>query len=390
MREIFAAMQEANIRVYQFDPRGLEVEADLSDNFGTFAETTGGRAFTNTNAPDEFVPQMFRENSSYYLLGLRPAGDSRDGRFRRIEVRVNRPDVEVRARSGYYPPSGHPTRSPERPASAVEQALSGGLPTGDWPLALTVAPFATREPPGAAVALVARAHLEEDLAAGDEVALVVAAFDERWREVGAARGRFFLAEPREGMLDAAEMGVRLNLEPGRYEIRAAVTSAATDRTGSVYTSLTVPNFARDRLSLSGLVLERSAGGAALPDDLVDVVPVRPTVERAFSSGERAVAALRVYQGGSRRLEPVRVEARIVDEDDGTVFTEDVTIEVAMFDARRQADYRIELPLDQLAPGEHLLTFEARTGAASVRRDMRFTVRRRSVAVSPISDFLRQP
>jgi hypothetical protein len=71
----FAAMQRANLNVYQFGPRGLEVARKVSEDFGVLAENTGGRAFTNTNAPWEGVPQVFRENSSHYLLGFgRPAG----------------------------------------------------------------------------------------------------------------------------------------------------------------------------------------------------------------------------------------------------------------------------------------------------------------------------
>src|SRR5690606_38649125 len=67
----FAAMQRANLNIYQFDPRGLEVGRRPSENFGILSENTGGRAFTNTNTPWEGVPQVFRENSSYYLLGFR-------------------------------------------------------------------------------------------------------------------------------------------------------------------------------------------------------------------------------------------------------------------------------------------------------------------------------
>ena len=69
----FAAMQRANINVYQFDPRGLEVARKSSEDSGIWAENTGGRAWTDTNTPWEGVPQVFRENSSYYVLGFRPA-----------------------------------------------------------------------------------------------------------------------------------------------------------------------------------------------------------------------------------------------------------------------------------------------------------------------------
>ncbi len=69
---MFAALQAANVNVYQFDPHGLQAGPQPFTDFGAFAVNTGGRGITNTNAPADFVPQMFRENSSYYLLGLRP------------------------------------------------------------------------------------------------------------------------------------------------------------------------------------------------------------------------------------------------------------------------------------------------------------------------------
>jgi VWFA-related protein len=105
LRQTYAAMQEANVNVYQFDPRGLMVAPAVhSDEFGTFADETGGRAITNTNTPWTLVPQMFRENGSYYLLGFRSTDTSAEGRFHRLTVRVARPEVEVRARAGYYGP----------------------------------------------------------------------------------------------------------------------------------------------------------------------------------------------------------------------------------------------------------------------------------------------
>jgi VWFA-related protein len=105
LRQTYAAMQEANVNLYQFDPRGLLVAPAVhSDEFGIFADETGGRAIANTNTPWTLVPQVFRENGSYYLLGFRSTDTSAEGRFHRLTVRVARPDVEVRARAGYYGP----------------------------------------------------------------------------------------------------------------------------------------------------------------------------------------------------------------------------------------------------------------------------------------------
>jgi VWFA-related protein len=369
---MFAALQKANVTVYQFDPYGLQTAPQTFSDFGTFAENTGGRAVTNTNAPENFVPQMFRENSSYYLLGVRP-NDSRDGRFHSIKVQVNRPGVQVRARAGYYAATERPPVKSER-MSAVERALSGGLPTGDLPVSLTVAPFATGGKPGAALAVVARLDHDADFAPGTVIEFAAAAFNDKWKQVTAVTQRFMLPPANIGVR-FSETAVRLNLPPGRYEVRAAMRNTANERIGSVYASVAVPNFARDPLSLSGIVVERQTSGAAMLEDLASVVPVRLTTARVFSAAERVAVAARVYQGRGRALAPVRVSARIVDEQDRITSTTETTLEPAAFGAQRQGDYRLDLPLNRLSDGEYLLTLEASTATTSARRTLRFTVRR---------------
>ena len=101
IKETFAALQEANINVYQYDPQGLRVDRPPDDSFGEFADNTGGRAITNTNTPWTLVPQMFREQ---LLLspGIPVTEPKQDGRLRRVAVKVARPNLEVRARSGYF------------------------------------------------------------------------------------------------------------------------------------------------------------------------------------------------------------------------------------------------------------------------------------------------
>ncbi len=370
---MFAALQEANVNVYQFDPHGLQAGPQPFTDFGTFAENTGGRGITNTNAPADFIPQMFRENSSYYLLGFRADG-ARDGRFHRIKVQVNRPGLHVRAPAGYYAsPDRRPVPS-KPPASAVDRALSGGLPAGDLPVSLTVAPFAIAGKPGAAVAVVARVDLAAGVAPGSVVEFVAVAFNDQWKQVAAITQRLMLPPATESVL-FSETAARLNLPPGRYEVRAAMRNTADDRTGSVYASVTVPDFARDPISLSGIAIEQPSGGAAMLEDLASVVPARMTTSRVFLAGERVAVVARVYQGRARTLIPVRVTARIVDGQDRTASTTETTLEPTAFGAERHADYRLDLPLDRLAAGEYLLTLDASTATTSVRRDLRFTARR---------------
>ncbi len=367
LRATISALQQANVSIYEVDPHGLEVRGRV-DDFGVFADNvTGGRSIKDTNNPEELVPQVFHENSSYYLLGFQPADEKRDGRFHRVSVRVSREGAKVRARPGYYAPSER-ARPTKRAASEVDRALSGGLPGTDVPLSLAVMPFGMAGKPGAALAVVAGVGGVDLL--GGVVELVAVAFDETWKEVARTAGRFMLPAREQQSWD---VGARLNVRPGRYQVRVAVTNASERRTGSVYSSVTVPDFRGDRLSLSGIVLSRVTGGAALPDDLAALVPANPTTERSFSSADSVALVVRLYQGGRKPMEPVRLSTTIVDGSDRKVFVTDSTIEFAAF-IDRHADYRVQLPLERLSAGEYLVQVEAAEEGASVRRAIRFTVR----------------
>src|SRR6185369_8371898 len=69
------------------------------------ANDTGGRAFLDTN---DFAPaftKVHEDTSFYYLLGYISGNADRDGRYRRITVRLNRPDLKdakLEFRRGYY------------------------------------------------------------------------------------------------------------------------------------------------------------------------------------------------------------------------------------------------------------------------------------------------
>jgi hypothetical protein len=228
LRDTISALQQANVSIYEVDPHGLEVRGRV-DDFGVFADNvTGGRSIKDTNNPEDLVPQVFHENSSYYLLGFQPADEKHDGRFHRVSVRVSREGAKVRARPGYYAPSER-ARPTKRAASEVDRALSGGLPATDVPLSLAIMPFGMAGKPGAALAIVAGVG-GVDVPGGSVVELLAVAFDETWKEVARTAGRFMLPAGEQQSWDVA---ARLNVRPGRYQVRVAVTNDSAKRTGSV-------------------------------------------------------------------------------------------------------------------------------------------------------------
>jgi VWFA-related protein len=67
---------------------------------------TGGRAIFPRNARDlkEAFDEIAAELRSQYYLGYTPTHRARDGRFRKVEIKVKQGGLRVQARRGYYAP----------------------------------------------------------------------------------------------------------------------------------------------------------------------------------------------------------------------------------------------------------------------------------------------
>ena len=131
LRAATAAAVKANVSIYPVDVRGLtafppggqaqsaslhgqsaysgaSVLNDLNGNAAsqetlyTLAADTGGKAFMDTNDLSGVFRQVQKDTSAYYVLGYTSTNHLKDGHFRRLKVQVNRADVKLEYRSGYY------------------------------------------------------------------------------------------------------------------------------------------------------------------------------------------------------------------------------------------------------------------------------------------------
>jgi VWFA-related protein len=354
--------------------------ADALDDLRTLAESTGGRAIMNTKEdnPESKVPRIFEENSSYYLLGFQSGNSTVDGKFRRLEVKVNRPDVEVRTRSGYYTGTAtKPTSSkkPAAPRTPLDESVTGLLPMTDTPLRLSAAAFAAPGKPGAVVAIALGVHQpSSDRRTTEHISVLANAYDMDGKSQAFQRQTLDLEIGSNARGESRyELLARLDLPPGRYELRVGTQNAAQQRS-SVYTFIDVPEFGKDPLSMSGVMLERRPALPALPKaGLSAFLPIVPTTVREFARADRVAAFLRVYQGGGGRLSSAQVAARIVNDRDEIVFEQTTPLSAERFDRNRTVDYRLDLPLTTLTAGEYLLTIEATLDKQRERRNVRFTV-----------------
>ena len=390
VQKLLRAAQRANVTIQAVDPGGLKTARGINpktEGLRTISESTGGRAIVNHNDPETVVPAVMAETRAYYLAWIRVLGNKSDGAFHPVKVEVNRPDVEVRARSGYYDGLSESAVKAARkapPPGTMLASMAGFLARSDVPLLATVAPFADRRGNAVlAIVLGVGPPAADDatsavLAPQGETAEVLARlFDSDGRSFGSANMKVSLA-PAEGSGDIRyELLPRLPAPSRRFELRIGLR-LDNGRTGSVYTSIDVPNFANDRLSLSGLVLSATPALPSAPKDaFADLIPVVPTARREFEPDDRATAFLRVYQGRSRALQVATVTTRVVNSRDEEVARDSQHVDVASFGAARSADYRFMLPFDRLDPGEYLLSVTVAAGSESSARALRFSVRSRA-------------
>lgn len=170
-----------------------------------------------------------------------------------------------------------------------------------------------------------------------------------------------------------EVMSRLPVTPGRYELRLGVKTGE-DRTASVYTYVDVPDFAREPLSLSGIVLSAIPSPKLAPKGaFADLMPVAPTARRSFRTSDRVTVFLRVYQGGSHALAPATITTRVIDSTNAQLGDGFMKVGPASFTKARSYDYRFELPVRDLSRGEYLLTVDVVAADKTAQRQLRFRV-----------------
>jgi Ca-activated chloride channel homolog len=112
--EIKALVKEADVMVYAigiYDRYFQTQEERLGPELlGQVAELSGGRAFTVENPNDlaDVATKIGIELRNQYVLGYRPHNGLRDGKWRKIKVKLlppkGLPPLRVYARTGYYAP----------------------------------------------------------------------------------------------------------------------------------------------------------------------------------------------------------------------------------------------------------------------------------------------
>ena len=276
-RDAIAAAQRANVAIYAVDARGLTQLGDemieiasLSDNpqfqegspsafqrelllaqesLIALADETGGRAVVRTNDIPGALARIARENSTYYLLGYQTDASRSPGRFRKLDVRVKRPGLQVRVRRGYMPPDQKALakkREAEAKAGtspALKAALNNPMPVGDVPMRLFAAPF---KGAGKNASVLLAIEIDggglkfeqRDGRFNEKVELSVVAVDYHGNVRGTGRQTLDLTlKPETHQVVTGKGGIRLlsrmDLPPSRYQIRVGVHESVGSAVGTL-------------------------------------------------------------------------------------------------------------------------------------------------------------
>jgi len=384
MQDVFQSSRVSNTNIYAIDPVGLDAPPDgmainRRENYIDFlriiSAETGGRAIVNLNEPSRQVPRVFRENSSYYILGFQSSNPELDGKYRRLQVKVNRRNVDARTRSGYFAIGRRSRQSMYSPKARAERALDTLRADPDLRMSLNATPMAgsRRDDPTLAVSVRIDAPITRETTE-ESARLKLSLYDVDGRPATSDEKSVSVQlVPGSGNQAAYQVFWPVTVEPGQYQVRVSAEVPARDASGSVVASVTVPDFDREDISLSGIVL---AGGPPWPsvpaDAFAELMPVRPTTERLFDATDTVSAFVRVFQ---RRNRPVTVTTRILDRDGGVVHETTETLQPDRFAGNDSADLTFQLPLAELRPGAYVLSVEAAMDAQrKTSREVHFGIR----------------
>lgn len=359
-RDVVAAATRANVAIYGIDPRGLgalgddmievqDVPQDASlglgissfgnevqrsqDSLRVLSNETGGFPIVNQNDLSAAFERVVADNSQYYLLGYYSTNEKRDGKFHRIEVKVNRPGVTVRSRRGYVNARTTTPKDDNKTAPELRAALMSPLPMSALPLATTAAVFKGPEGKGAVVlsTLVGARDLalvEKNGTFNNDLELVTTVSHYGGKTFPGDRATLTLALKPDSVPRLRAGGFRIlneiDLPPGRYQLRTAARESNTKRAGSVIFDVDVPDFTKDKLSISGIALT-SATSSVVPtarpkDPLAKMLPGPMTTYRDFVVGDELALFVEIYDNSSKAPHKVEIEASLKSEGGQSVFT----------------------------------------------------------------------
>ncbi len=249
----------------------IETQASLK----TIAEETGGFAVINNNDLSGGVQKMLNDQTGYYLIGYEPdeeTFDAKTRRFNRLNIKVkNRPDLQVRYRSGFFGVTDAQEKKETvvaklTPTQQIMNAISS--PFGQNDISLTMnSLFGNNVKTGNYV--LSFLHIKasdlvfKELPDGKYQAvfdIVALTFGDNGIIIDQFSNNFTIKVSKDGYKNALEKGFVYNFslpikKAGAYQMRVALRDAESEKVGSASQFVEIPNLKKGKLTISGMVLE---------------------------------------------------------------------------------------------------------------------------------------
>jgi VWFA-related protein len=270
---------------------------ESQEGLSYLSQETGGLFFHDNNDLNRGIQKALDDSKGYYLIGYRPdesTFDPKTGRrrFHNISIKVRRPDLAVRTRSGFF----GVTEDDARPAqlTAAQQlmaAITSPFESGAVDLRLTSI-FLDEPQFGSfmrSFIYVDGGSLnfqeQPDGSHRASVDVLAMTFDDTGTPVDmrsrtesvVVRGDEYRRAVEQGLIFGINLPVK---RPGAFQLRIAVRDAGSGHVGSANQYIEVPDIKRERLTLSGIYLaEREETGGVRAMTIPSAADESPKADR---------------------------------------------------------------------------------------------------------------
>ena len=296
----------------------LNTQNASQETLGTLSMDTGGKAFFDSN---DFAPafqQVQHDSEAYYIIGFKSTNQAQDGSYRKLTISVDRPNVTVQYRPGYYAPADFKHAKTEDRELALTEQLKSDLPATDVSLYLQALYFRLNENSFyVPVSLVVPGSQIPFLKNGDKEKATLDIIGQVKNAQGITVGNARQTVPLN--LDAAVNAKQKNIQystgftlaPGRYELKFVVRENQTGNMGSFETTLNVPDMKRLPLKLSSIVLASqriaNANKRAVSPLVRDGQELVPNIPHVFRQDQHLYFLYEVYDPAKQKGEPAAAE-----------------------------------------------------------------------------------
>ncbi|MFL6214597.1 MAG: VWA domain-containing protein [Blastocatellia bacterium] len=285
---------------------------NTQDGLHYLADQTGGFFIRNTNDLNSGIRRVLDDQRGYYLLGYVPEASSFRAKssgvpFHKISVKVKDSSLQVRSRTGFYGVSDEMLRpKAQAPVQQLLAALTSPVASGEIRLKLTSL-FGHDRKAGAFVR--SMLHIdpsgitftnEPDGQHKGVIDIAAFTFGDSGEVIDHESREYTFRVPDAEFNQFMQHGLLYNVtvpikKPGAYQLRVAVRDVASAKTGSANQFIEVPDVAKKRLALSGLVVGGSDPARQTRKRPVEVV--NATEGKADDSDVESGPSVRVLRGG---------------------------------------------------------------------------------------------